>query len=56
MSNLQAEGLPLVCCSRLLIQCIRSDPPWLEAVSSISNLKVAHAVVTKDLDVGSAVK
>jgi hypothetical protein len=30
----------------LLIQHIRSYPPYLEAVSSIRNLRTRHAVVT----------
>jgi hypothetical protein len=34
-------------CPRLLIQYIRSYPPYLEAVSSIHNLKTRHAVVTR---------
>jgi hypothetical protein len=33
---------------RLLIQYIRSYPPYLEAVSSIRNLRTRHALVTRD--------
>jgi hypothetical protein len=43
--NPQAGGLPLVSCPRLLIQYIRSYPPYLEAVSSIRNLSTPHAVI-----------
>jgi hypothetical protein len=42
----QAGGPPTVGCPRLLIQYIRSDPPYLEAVSSIRNRRTRHAVVT----------
>jgi hypothetical protein len=35
-------------CPRLLIQYIRSYPPYLEAVSSIRKLRTRHAVVTRD--------
>jgi hypothetical protein len=48
MSNLQAEGPPLIGSLRLLIQYIRSYPPYLEAVSSIRNLRTRHAVMTRD--------
>jgi hypothetical protein len=46
--NPQAGGPPPVVCPRLLIQYIRSYPPYLEAVSSIRNLRTRHAVVTRD--------
>jgi hypothetical protein len=46
--NSQAGGPPLVGCLRLLIQYIRSYPPYLEAISSIRNLRTRHAVVTRD--------
>jgi hypothetical protein len=46
--NPQAGGPLPVCCPRLLIQYIRSYPPYLEAVSSIRNLRTRHAVVTED--------
>jgi hypothetical protein len=46
--NPQAGGPPPVGCPRLLIQYIRSYPPYLEAVSSIHNLRTRHAVVTGD--------
>jgi hypothetical protein len=46
--NPEAGGPPLVGCPRLLIQYIRSCPPYLEAFSSIRNLKTRHAVVTRD--------
>jgi hypothetical protein len=45
--NSQAGGLPLMGCPRLLSQYIRSYPPYLEAVSSIRNLRTRHAVVTR---------
>jgi hypothetical protein len=48
MPNPQAGGPPLVGCPRLLIQYIRSYPPYLEAVSSIRNLRTRHAAVTRD--------
>jgi hypothetical protein len=52
--NPQAGGPAPVGCPRLLIQYIRSYPPYLEAVSSIHNLKMCHAVVTGDpLNMGS---
>jgi hypothetical protein len=38
---------PLVCCPRLLVQYIRSYPPYLQAVSSTRNLRTRH-VVTRD--------
>jgi hypothetical protein len=44
----QAGGPPPVGCPRLLFQYIRSYPPYLEAVSSIRNLRTRHAVVTGD--------
>jgi len=44
--NSQGGGQSLVGCPRLLIQCIRSYPPYLEAVPSISNPRTPHAVVT----------
>jgi hypothetical protein len=44
----QAGWPPLVGCPQLLIQYIRSYPPYLEAVSSIHNLRTHHAVVTRD--------
>jgi hypothetical protein len=46
--NPQAGRQPVVGCPRLLIQYIRSYPPYLEAVSSIRNLRTRHAVVTRD--------
>jgi hypothetical protein len=46
--NHQAGGPPPVGCPRLFIQYIRSYPPYLEAVSSIRNLRTRHAVVTGD--------
>jgi hypothetical protein len=48
MPDLQAGGPPLVGCPRLLNQYIYSYPPYLEAVSSIHNLRMRHAVVTRD--------
>jgi hypothetical protein len=44
----QAGGPPLVGYPRLLIQYIRSYPPYLEAVPSIRNLRTCHALVTRD--------
>jgi hypothetical protein len=41
-------GPPLVVCPKLLIHYIRSYPPYLEAVSSVRNLRTRHAVVTRD--------
>jgi hypothetical protein len=49
--NPKLEGHP-VGCLRLLIQYIRSYPPYLEAVSYISNLRMCHAVVTREYTVG----
>jgi hypothetical protein len=46
--NPQAGGPPPVGCPRQLIQYIRCYPPYLEAVSSICNLRTRHAVVTGD--------
>jgi hypothetical protein len=46
--NPQAGGPPLVGCPPLLIRYIRSYRPYLEAVSSIRNLRKRHAVVTTD--------
>jgi hypothetical protein len=46
MPNTQAGGPPLVGCSRLRVQYIRSNPPYLEAISPIRNLRTRHAVVT----------
>ena len=45
-TNPQFGGPPLVDCPRLLIQNIRSYPPYLEAVSPIRNLRTRHAVET----------
>jgi hypothetical protein len=45
--NPQAVGPPLVGFARLLIQYIRSYPPYLEAVSSIRNPRKRHAVMTR---------
>jgi hypothetical protein len=44
----QPGGAPLVGSPRLLIQYIRSYPPYLEAVSSIRNLRACHVVMTRD--------
>jgi hypothetical protein len=48
MPSSQAGGEPFVGCPRLLIQYICSYPPYLEAFSSIHNLRTRHAVVTRD--------
>jgi len=42
MPNPQAGGPPRVDCPRLFIQCIRSYPPYLEAVSTIRNPMTGH--------------
>jgi hypothetical protein len=42
----QAGGPRPVGCPRLLIQYIRSYPSYLQAVSSIRNLRTRHVVVT----------
>jgi hypothetical protein len=49
MPNPQAEGPPLVGSPRLFIQHIRSYPTYLEAISSIRNLRTRHVVVTSGL-------
>jgi hypothetical protein len=46
--NPQAGRPPLVRCPRLLIQYIRTYPLYLEAVSSIRNLRTRYIVVTRD--------
>jgi hypothetical protein len=43
-----AGGPSLVGCASLLIQYICSYSPYLEAISSISNLETLHAMVTRD--------
>jgi hypothetical protein len=48
MPNPLARGPYVDVCSRLLIQYIRSYPPYLETVSSIRNLRSRLAVVTRD--------
>jgi hypothetical protein len=45
--DLQAGGPLFVKCARLLIQYIRSYPPYPEAVFSILNLRTRHAMVTR---------
>jgi hypothetical protein len=47
--NPQGGGPPLIGCPLLLIQYIRSYPPYLEVVSSIRNLRTRHAVVIRTL-------
>jgi hypothetical protein len=42
----QAGGPPLVGCPRLLIEYIHSYLPYLQAVSSICNPRMRHAVMT----------
>jgi hypothetical protein len=42
----QTGGPPVVGCLRPHIQNIRSCPPYLEAVSSIRNLRTRHVMVT----------
>jgi len=46
LPNSQTGGPHLVSCLWLLIQCICNYPPYLEAISSIHNLRMHHAVVT----------
>jgi hypothetical protein len=46
--NPQAGKPPLVGCPPLLIQYIRSYPPYLEAVCCIRTLRTRHAEVTRD--------
>jgi hypothetical protein len=46
--NLYAGGPPLVGCTLLFIQYIHSYPAYLEAVSSIRNLRTRHGIVTRD--------
>jgi hypothetical protein len=48
MPNPKAGEPPLVGYLWLFIQYIRSYPPYLEAISSIWNLRTRHAVVTRD--------
>jgi hypothetical protein len=48
LSNPQAGEPSPVGCPRLLIQFIRSYPPYLEAVSSVRHLRTRQAVVTRD--------
>jgi hypothetical protein len=42
----EAGGTPLVGCPRLLIQCIRSCPPYRRPFVHPQNLRTRHAVVT----------
>jgi hypothetical protein len=46
--NPEARGPAFVGCPRLFIQYIRSYHPYLEAFSSIRNLRTRHAAVTKE--------
>jgi hypothetical protein len=48
MPNPIAGSQPLFGCPRLLIQYIYSYPSYLEAASSIRNLRTRHAVVSRD--------
>jgi hypothetical protein len=45
--NLHAGGPPVVGCPRLLVQCIRSYSPFLEAFSSVRYLRMYHSVMTR---------
>jgi hypothetical protein len=45
MPNLQAGGPSFVDCPWLLIQFIHTYSPYLEAISSIHNLKMCHVMV-----------
>jgi len=47
-STPQAGGPAVVGCPRLFIQYIHSYPPYLEAVSSIHNLRTRCVMVTRD--------
>jgi hypothetical protein len=47
MLNIKAEVQPLIGCPLLIIY-IRRTPSYLEAVSSIRNLRIRRAVVTTD--------
>jgi len=47
LPNLQAGGPPLVGFLQLLIQYIHSYPPYLEAATSICNLRLYHALVMR---------
>jgi len=42
-TTFKAGNPPLVGCPRLLIQYIRSYPPYLEAVSSVCNLRMQQS-------------
>jgi len=42
----KGEGPPFVGCLQLFIQCTCNYRPYLEAVSSIHNLRMHHAVIT----------
>jgi hypothetical protein len=55
LPNPQAGGPPPVSCLLLLIQYISSYPPYLEASTSICNLKACHDVVTRDPHVWLAI-
>jgi hypothetical protein len=48
MPNFPAGGSPLVDCPRLHMQHICISASYLEAVSSIRNLRMHHVMVTKD--------
>jgi hypothetical protein len=47
MPNPQAGGPPLGGCPRLVVQHICTYAPYLEAKSSICNLRTCHTVVTR---------
>jgi hypothetical protein len=44
-AQLPSGGPPLVDCTQLIIQNIRSYPPYLEAVFSTPNLSTRHAIL-----------
>jgi len=50
--NPQTGGPPHVGCPRLLIECIRSYPLYLEAVSPIHNPRTRYAVMTDSYNMG----
>jgi hypothetical protein len=47
MPKPKAGVSPLISCLWLLIQYIRSHPPYLEASSTICNIRTHHVVVTR---------
>jgi hypothetical protein len=56
ISTPKLEGPPLVCCPQLLVQYIHSYPPYLEAVSSICNLRRTHIKMNYELPRNTVIK